>query len=66
MYPCSNAFHQAVSNGNDQIPLLIFQDAVFTQEDIDVEDGIEFDDNFNMEDDVTIGQKTTPIHAPCC
>lgn len=56
MYAASNAFHEAVANGNHQMALLIFNDAVFTHEDIDVEAGIEFDDNFNMESDIAIGQ----------
>lgn len=41
------------------MPLLIFGDAVFTQGDIDVDTGIEFDDNFNMESDLAIGQATS-------
>lgn len=56
MYSASNAFHEAVANGNDQMPLLIFKDAVFTQSDIDVDDGIQFDDNFSLEEDISIGQ----------
>lgn len=58
MYACSAAFHQAVRNGNKQMPLMIFKDAVFTQSDIDVDTGIEFDDNFNMEENLAIGQVT--------
>lgn len=56
MYPASNAFHQAVANGNKQKALLIFPDAVFTNEDIDVDMGIEFNDYFNTEEDLSIGQ----------
>lgn len=59
MYEASNAFHEAVRNGNHQMPLLIFADAVFTQSDLDVDSGIEFDDNFNMENDLAIGQATS-------
>lgn len=59
MYNASEEFHLAVQNGNHQMPLLIFSDAVFTQEDIDVDKGIEFDDNFNMESDIAIGQATS-------
>lgn len=59
MYAASQAFHDAVKNGNDQMPLLIFQDAVFSSGDIDVDTGIEFDDNFNMEEDIAIGQATS-------
>ena len=56
MYPCSNAFHEAVRNGNDQKALLIFPDCVFTDDDISVDTGIEFHDNFNGEQDIAIGQ----------
>ena len=56
MYPCSDAFHEAVKNGNEQKALLIFPDCVFTDEDISVEDGIEFHDYFNTEEDLSIGQ----------
>lgn len=56
MYACSNAFHTAVAEGNQQIALLIFENAVFTHEDIDVETGIEFDDNFSTTGDFDIGQ----------
>lgn len=58
MYKCSTAFHDAVREGNKQMPLLIFRDAVFTETDIDVDTGIEFDDNFNMEENLAIGQVT--------
>lgn len=56
MYQASNAFHQAVANGNHQIALLIFPDALFSSSDIDVDAGIEFNDYFNMEEDISIGQ----------
>lgn len=59
MYAASDAFHEAVANGNKQKAMLIFSDAVFTDEDIDVDAGIEFDDNFNMENDIAIGQMTS-------
>ena len=59
MYAASQAFHDAVRNGNPQMPLLIFEDAVFSSMDIDVDAGIEFDDNFNMEEDIAIGQATS-------
>lgn len=56
MYSCSNAFHQAVADGNPQMALLIFRDAVFDGNDIDIDTGIEFDDNFNLKEDICIGQ----------
>ena len=56
MYNASSAFHTAVANGAHQIPLLIFEDAVFTNADIDVSSGIEFKDLFNAEEDIAIGQ----------
>lgn len=56
MYNASADFHTAVKNGNPQMPLLIFQDAVFTSEDIDINTGIEFDDLFCTEDNISIGQ----------
>lgn len=56
MYTASSAFHTAVANGAHQIALLIFSDAVFTNDDIDVSRGISFNDYFNMEEDLSIGQ----------
>ena len=56
MYSCSDAFHEAVQNGNEQKALLIFSDCVFTDDDISVEDGIEFRDYFNTDEDLSIGQ----------
>ena len=56
MYDASDDFHNAVKNGNPQMPLMIFSDTVFTAEDIDVTAGIEFDDLFNTEEDIAIGQ----------
>ena len=56
MYQASAAFHEAVRNGAPQIPLLVFSGRTFTDEDIDVDTGIEFDDNFNMEENLAIGQ----------
>ena len=55
MYPVSDAFHEAVSNGNRQMPLLIFEDCVFTSEDIKVDSGIDFQDYCNTETDIAIG-----------
>lgn len=59
MYACSGEYHEAIRNGNDQKALLIFDDAVFTDEDISVERGIEFNDYFNTEEDLAIGQATS-------
>ena len=62
MYSASNAFHNAVASGAHQIALLIFdkgtngQKAVFTNDDINVSAGIEFNDYFNTEEDIAIGQ----------
>lgn len=56
MYNASQAFHEAVANGAHQIALLIFDDAVFTNDDINVTAGIEFNDYFNTEEDMAIGQ----------
>ena len=56
MYQASEAFHNAVANGAHQIPLLIFPDAVFSTRDINVSRGIEFNDYFNTETDLSIGQ----------
>lgn len=56
MYPASNAFHTAVQNGEKQMALLIFEDAVFTDEDINMDSGIEFHDYFNTSENLSIGQ----------
>ena len=56
MYSASSAFHEAVANGAHQIPLLLFDDAVFSSGDIDITKGIEFNDYFNTEKDLSIGQ----------
>lgn len=56
MYNASPAFHSAVRDGAPQLAMLIFPDAVFTNNDIDVNVGIEFDDNFCTEQDIVIGQ----------
>lgn len=56
MYPVSEAFHGAVANGNPQKAMLIFEDAVFTDEDINIDRGISFYDRFNMKDSLSIGQ----------
>ena len=56
MYSASEAFHAAVQANKPQIAMLIFRDAVFTNEDINVTNGIEFNDYFNAEEDLSIGQ----------
>ena len=56
MYNCSNAFHTAVKNDEPQKALFIFSDAVFTNDDIDVETGLDFSDYFNLKEDLSIGQ----------
>ena len=56
MYSASTAFHTAVASNAPQKALLIFADAVFTNEDINIERGIEFHDYFNLEEDLSIGQ----------
>lgn len=56
MYNASSAFHTAVANGAHQIALLIFDGVVFTNDDINVTNGIEFNDYFNTEGDLSIGQ----------
>jgi len=56
MYSASEDFHTAVKNGAHQIALLIFDDAVFTNDDIDVSNGITFNDYFNADEDLNIGQ----------
>lgn len=59
MYSASAEFHRAVAEGKPQKALLIFPDAVFTNDDIDVSRGIEFRDYFNLEEDLAIGQATS-------
>lgn len=53
---CSNAFHQAVANGEKQMALFLFDGAVLTNGDIDVEAGVEFDDYFCTKEDIGIGE----------
>ena len=56
MYNASSAFHTAVAGHAPQKAMLLFADAVFTNEDINIERGIEFHDYFNLEEDLAIGQ----------
>lgn len=56
MYSASNAFHRAVAENAPQMCMLIFSDAVLTNEDVNVTKGIVFNDFFNTEEDISIGQ----------
>lgn len=57
MYQVSNDYKTAIANGEQQIALLCFPDAVFTNEDIDISgDGIEFNDYFCTDGDISIGK----------
>ena len=55
MYQASDEFHTAVAEGKPQIAMFLFKDAVFTNEDINVTVGIEFNDYFNTEENLAIG-----------
>ncbi len=56
MYNASSAFHTAAQGNAPQIALLIFEDAIFSNSDINVQNGLEFHDYFNTEEDIGIGQ----------
>ena len=56
MYNVSQAFHDAVRDGARQKAMLIFKDCVFTDEDISVEEGIQFREHFCTSEDLAIGQ----------
>lgn len=56
MYQASEAFHKAAQGGAPQKALLIFPDRVFTNDDVDVESGIELGEYFSTERDLSIGQ----------
>lgn len=56
MISTSQNFQQAVRNREPQIALLIFSDAIFSNEDIRVDSGIVFHDYFNTEEDLCVGQ----------
>lgn len=55
MYPVSNEFHTAVANNATQKALLLFDDDVFTNDDISMEEGIELNEYFNADEDLTPG-----------
>lgn len=59
MVGASNSFHAAVADGNPQRCLLDFSTTIFTNEDIDMENGIEYNDVLNDDENLTIGK------APC-
>lgn len=56
MYTASSTFHAAVASGNPQRILLIFPDLVFSNEDVDINTGVEVREHFNTEKDLCIGQ----------
>lgn len=57
MYPCSSAFHRAVAANEPQMALFVFENgAVLTNEDFDVDAGIQFDDYFCTKEDLGIGE----------
>ena len=56
MYQASTAFHNAIASGAHQMALLLFPDAVFSNEDLELESGIEFRDYFQTGEDIEVGQ----------
>lgn len=57
MYPCSSAFHRAVAENQPQMALFVFGNgAVLTNEDFDVDAGIQFDEYFCTKEDLGIGE----------
>ncbi|MBO6268107.1 MAG: hypothetical protein J6N19_03050 [Clostridium sp.] len=56
MYNVSTAFRSAVQRGEHQIALLIFDDAFFSNADINIENGITLNSYFNVDEDLAIGQ----------
>lgn len=55
MVQVSSAFRSALASGAPQRVVLAFQNAVITNEDIDVEGGVDFREVFCSEQDITIG-----------
>lgn len=55
MYNVSQDFHEAVKAGKPQMALLMFDDAVFSNDDISLDRGIEFTELFNSDEDLSIG-----------
>lgn len=56
MYQASTAFHDAIASGAHQMALLLFPDAVFSNEDLELESGIELRDYFQTGEDIEVGQ----------
>lgn len=56
MYQASQAFHNAVANNARQMAILLFDNAIFTNEDIDISSGgLTFTERFNENEELTIG-----------
>ena len=55
MVPVSAAFRRALESGAPQRVLLAFPDAIISNEDIDVEGGVDFREVYCSEQDITIG-----------
>lgn len=56
MYPVSEAYKQAVKNGAKQLAVILFEDALFTNEDINISSSpLRFEERFNENEDLTIG-----------
>lgn len=56
MYQASAAFHNAIASGAHQMALLLFPDCVFSNEDIELDSGLELRDYFQTGEDVEVGQ----------
>lgn len=56
MVSASQSFHEAVAQGNPQRCLLDFGTTFFTNEDIDLDTGLRFDESINMDVNLTIGK----------
>lgn len=56
MYPCSDAFHRACAENKPQLALFVFADGVITNEDISIDEGIDFVDYFCTKEDLGIGE----------
>ncbi|MBR3506489.1 MAG: hypothetical protein IKO02_05530, partial [Lentisphaeria bacterium] len=56
MVNASQAFHTAVKAGSPQRALLLFDDYIFTNDDIAASAGITYEEYMNPETDLTVGQ----------